>query len=427
MASELTCLHSETFDLSRIRISENDDNNCSSEAKDKECSTRTIVAPDGEMEGSIEPVICRNNIDVQSADFGMQRDNQHGEDHYLGSYDVGNQERMDAIAEVADHRTSEHEPLGEIVEMEIDRGNAEVSDAANTSVILGFEASQIESISGDICNMPAGSANQRAFMGKTIGEDPSLQMDTSNMLSDKMDTQLIEEVALLGDMSSGKGLDGFEVLDIYTDNIIAVGTELKEGKENLEESKVGASVEIRPDVHADAAVPIDDADTSVANVYSETGGCTNLSYINVDQPLEYVENDKLGVSNKDGDIAVSLGHDDKDQTFSHICNEESKIDPTNSVGPDGNLKNFSLNGGDNPVCQEADQQRTVDMEITSLDHIVVGDSGVSWSPELICLLIFLVKFLLFWCVFFFLKKLLLCFPRCFPISSSCRLLYSALL
>ena len=359
MSAELTCLQSETFDLSRIDLAENDDNNTSEAAKD---SSRPTVAQDNELEASTEPANCRNDVDGQPAESPIWTENQQGEDQQL-SLDFVNQGQMNAIA---DYRSSEHKTLGEITEMEIDKENTEIADAANHTV-LQFEGSHTELISGDAGNMLDGLAP----MDSTIGEDGSLHMDTSILPSDMMDTQLFEEAALR-DVGDGKTLDDVGILDHHTKNVVAVVTELREGGEILlEESKAGAPVEVGVDLQADGPAPSDDADMLLANISSKNGGCINLASVNVDQTQDDVENDKLGDGNEDGGLAVSPGHVDKDREFNHLCSED-KMNSAFPRGLDGDFKNASLNFGDYLVFQEADQERTADAEITSADHPAVS-------------------------------------------------------
>ncbi|XP_011014757.1 PREDICTED: sister chromatid cohesion 1 protein 4-like isoform X2 [Populus euphratica] len=360
MSAELTCLRSETFDLSKIDLAENDDNNTSSEvAKD---SSRPTVAHDNELEASTELANCRNDVDGQPAESPIWTDNQQGEDQQL-SIDFVNQGQMNAIADVGDYRSSEHKTLGEITEMEIDKENTEIADAANHAAVLQFEGSHTELISGDAGNMLDGLA----LMDSTIGEDGSLHMDTSILPSDMMDAQLFEEAALR-DVGDGKTLDDVGILDHHAKNVVAVVAELREGGEILlEESKASAPVEVGVDLQADDSAPSDNADMLLANMSSKNGGCINLASVNVDQTQDDVENDKLGDGNEDGGLAVSPGHVDKDREFNHLCSE----DKMNSAFPgvlDGDFKNASLNFGDYLVFQEANQERTADAEITSADH-----------------------------------------------------------
>ncbi|XP_011009423.1 PREDICTED: sister chromatid cohesion 1 protein 4 [Populus euphratica] len=345
MSAELTCLHSETFDLSRIEIDDNDDNNASVVAKD---SSRPAVAQVNELEASTEPVICRKDVDGQPAENLIWTEKQG---------------QMSAIVDVSGYRSSEHGIFGEITEMEVDKGNVEVTDAANHTTILHFDGSHTELISGDAGDMVDGMALMDGF----TGTDGSLQMDASILPSDMMDTQVFGEVDLR-DVSDGKTLDDIEVLKHHKQNIVAVETESREWELLLEESEAGGPAEIRVDFQADGSAPADDADTLLASISSEIGECINLTSVNVDQTQDGVENDKLGDGNEDGGLAMSSGHVDKDRDSNHLCNEELMTNPTFPVGSDTDFKNDSLNGGDYPVSRETDPQRIVDAEITYADH-----------------------------------------------------------
>ncbi|KAF2292040.1 hypothetical protein GH714_000290 [Hevea brasiliensis] len=181
MLAELSHLHSEAFDLSRIRVSENDDNNNAPvEALNDEDSAKQYVTQHSEIEGS-------QNLD---------------EDHF-SSYDISNQEHMNGITDLADYRSLEHEHLGKTSEMEIDKVDAEVADITNHSA-QGLVTSQREPVSADIFEMPIGTVDQSDIMDKMIGANDFIQMDASNC--DKIDTQLVEEVASLRDISNGMGL-----------------------------------------------------------------------------------------------------------------------------------------------------------------------------------------------------------------------------
>lgn len=360
MSAELTCLLSETFDLSRIDLVENDDNNTSEAVKD---SSRPAVAQHGDLEASTELANCRNDVDGQPAESPIWTENQQGEDHHL-CLDFVNQGQMNAIA---DYRSSEHETLGEITEMDIDKENAEFADAANHTAVLQFEGSHTELISGDAGNMLDGLV----LMDSTMGEDGSLLMNTSILPSDMMDTQFFEDVALR-DVVDGKKLDDDEILDHHTKNVVAVVTEFREGGEILlEENKAGAPVEVGVDIQADGSALPDEADMLLANMSLKTGGCIDPTSVNVDQTQDDAENDKLCGGNEDGGLAVSPGHVDKYKEFNHPCNED-KIDSAFPRGLDCYFKNASLNDGDYLVCQEADQERTVDAEITSADNPAVS-------------------------------------------------------
>lgn len=364
MLAELSDLHSEAFDLSRITVSENDDNNNASfEALDDEDSAKQNVNQHSGIEGSTEPGSCRNDLDGQFSETPIQNDNQQVEDHF-GSYDIGNQEHVNGITDAADYRTSEHEHLGKISEMEIDKLDVEVADATNHSA-QGFETPQREPLSGDIFEMTTGTLDQSDVMDKMIGSDDFMQMDASNMPSDKIDTQLVEEVASLRDMSKGRELDGIEFVDHSVEQIIANGTELRTEGIPLEENKAGVPTEVR-DFHPEGCAPIDD----------------NFSSVNVDQSMDEIGNDKHGVLCEIGGLVVSSGLiDDKDQVSNPdqisnpLCNEESKMDSVHLVRLGGDFKSTSMNG--DTACEQAERQSIMDTENTQLDCVTTGDCGVS--------------------------------------------------
>ncbi|XP_015572226.2 sister chromatid cohesion 1 protein 4 isoform X2 [Ricinus communis] len=373
MSAYLTRMHSEAFDWSGIKVCENDDNNMASlEVVNDEHSARQIVKQDGGMEGSTEPVGCRTDIEEQTSEVSINKDNQQVEDH-LGSYDIDN-EHMNGVVDIVGHRTSVHEHLGETSEMENDKVNSEVSDAINHSA-PGLETSQSEPASGDILEMPSATVDQSVILDKAIGTHEPMQVDTPIIPSDEIHNQLIEDVAGLRDMSNDIGLDCTEVVDNCAKKIGAVEAELRTGEELLlEESKVRASVEIGGDEQVDGSAPNDGADASLANVSSEAGSFVNFSSVNIDQAFEEIENYKHGVFSDNGGLGGnSMGIDDKDQTSDHLCSEEAKINSTYTIGLDGDFKNTSMNDGDNTVSQLVDQQDTMDTQNAPPDHVTTGE------------------------------------------------------
>ncbi|XP_057984793.1 sister chromatid cohesion 1 protein 4 isoform X2 [Hevea brasiliensis] len=352
MLAELSHLHTEAFDLSRTRVSENDDNNNAPvEALNDEDSAKQYVTQHSEIEGSTEPGSCRNGLDRQSYETLIQNDNRQDEDHF-SSYDISNQEHMNGITDLADYRSLEHEHLGKTSEIEIDKVDAEVADITNHSA-QGLVTSQREPVSGDIFEMPIGTVDQSDIMDKMIGANDFIQMDASNR--DKIDTQLVEEVASLRDISNGMGLDNIEFVDHSAEQIIATGTESRTEGMPLEDSKAGAPIEVG-DFHPEGSAPIDD----------------NFSSVNVDQALDEIGNDRHRIHCEVGGLGVSSGC--IDQISNHLCNEESKMDSTYLVGLDGDFKSTSMNG-DYTVCEQADHQSTMDMQNTLLDHVTIRDCG----------------------------------------------------
>ncbi|KAJ4837210.1 hypothetical protein Tsubulata_040033 [Turnera subulata] len=347
VSPELTCLRSETFDLSEIKISENKDNNASSEAvKDKECSTEPVVQH-SQMEGSNGNVICRNDI--------------NGEDNYLGSFGVGDNGPMDAINNVTDHRPSGHEMLEEVADMEIQSQNVEIGESTKQPVVQ-------EEITGDFCNMPSVLVDDPGLRNETVCGNTSLQMDTSILPSDKMDTQGIDEITS-ENVNNGEGLDGVGTSSHCMDDIGAAGSNFRSGEEiSLGENK---PIEVRMDVEVNCLAPNGNVDDSLANDYSEAG---NPASMRVDQALEDIEHGMVLGGCDNGDVGVSL-ECGEGQIPNNVQNEHSNMDCPYSEGVDGDLHRASLNDGDYPVYQEAEHERTMDGEITSFDHVATVHSG----------------------------------------------------
>ncbi|XP_022718441.1 sister chromatid cohesion 1 protein 4-like isoform X2 [Durio zibethinus] len=157
VSGDLACLHSETYDLSGIRISEADENHASSEvARYSGCSVRTDIVEEGGIEGSSVPVIHGNDEQAQSAGTPIQTDTQQGE-----YSDQNAQQDRNAVDDVP--QLMQHEPLDGITEMEIDRDNVEVANAANHSFLDEFAGNNpTEVLEHDVENIIAAETESKA-------------------------------------------------------------------------------------------------------------------------------------------------------------------------------------------------------------------------------------------------------------------------
>ncbi|KAL4303789.1 hypothetical protein GQ457_10G015460 [Hibiscus cannabinus] len=134
MSSDLACLHNEPYDLSRIRISEGDEEHASNEvAKDSGCSVRPNSAEEGGIEGSSLLLIHDNNEQAQSVGTTFQTDKQQGEYN-----DLNAQQDKNAVDDLP--QLLQHGPLDSITEMEIDRDNVEAANASNHSNEFGVSS-----------------------------------------------------------------------------------------------------------------------------------------------------------------------------------------------------------------------------------------------------------------------------------------------
>ena len=346
MSGDLACLHSEPYDLSSIRISEGDENHASSEvAKDSECSVRPNIA-EGGIERSSVPVIHGNDEQAQSADTPFQTDALQGE-----YSDLNAQQDRNAVDDVPQFLP--HEPLDGITEMEIDRDNVEVANAANHSVLNEFRVSSLTNlVTGDTSNMTAREITN------TI-DGSVLNNATCHPPDQKMSTQPGENASEL-DMRNDKGTNPTEVLEHAVESIIAAETESKATDEFLlEESKASTSVEVGI---ADCCGPIEYGTNSLATI--RTG-----ESVNGPQNAYETGYDKVGVVDEAQVEHALLDHDDKDPIYKG--GGECKMDPTYSEKVDMVLKNASLNDGETPTFLEVD---AVNEKMTSL----VDNQAVSY-------------------------------------------------
>ncbi|KAF3452275.1 hypothetical protein FNV43_RR02708 [Rhamnella rubrinervis] len=203
MSAALMCLHSETFDLSRTKVCENDQDDASLVVKDVESS-----------------VVVRNDTEAQPADISIQTESQHAEDH-----------------------KSEQETLGGIAEVEIEGENVDVADAANQSVD-GYESSFPSGpVSGDVCNMPAEVVVQSSLVDKSDDVDASFRMDASCISPRKLESQSVEENASMMGIYSGKGVDAVEYVENNAEVRVDPETDFSEHTNTIDASLTVASVD----------------------------------------------------------------------------------------------------------------------------------------------------------------------------------------
>lgn len=327
MSAELMSVHCETHDLSKISISETDENHGSSEIANNIEWSITPNVIEGVKLGSKEPVALRNIGETQPAETSFQTESHQGCDHQFGAEDTDAQGHINSDTDVV--KTVQNEPLAELNDMDIDRGNVEVAEEATCSVNHGIgTSSQTDVTSAEICNQPTDD--------KTNTADASLLMDTVCPVP-KVDAQPVE----LGTSEANMINADTEFIDRNIEDIVAVETEAKGTDEVLvEEGKAGLSVENSTDVQTDCTLLTDIVNTQ--GVSLETGGYNDLVAANGD-------NSRLEVMNEDGLLAGDWGSDGKDPTSYHMFSEGPVIDSTNSVELGGDTINVSLDDGKSQV------------------------------------------------------------------------------
>lgn len=374
MSAELMSLYNETYDLSTVRVFEN---NASSEAaKEMELSVKPNVTKEIGEEGSVESLAVRNDGEVESAQSLVQTENQHGEDHSLGIHDNDTQVK-----------TLQCEFFGEIAEMEIDGQSIAVADASDRDATHGVDSlSTAGPISGDICDLSVGSMVQSTLMEKTSGADSTQLIDELcvSSFNQRLDTISVEKDASAVDSSNGKGVDTIEVAENNNDNIVGIGNESRQKGEPLMEETVGIqTVETGEEVHTVCAAPADNENSSLATVTLEASGCSNLVVVAEDQTTEEIINYKSGIVNDVEVLDAELGYDDKNPTSNSICSEEPKIESSYAKEINEEMKNAFFNGEENiplndiekPVFLEAESHTVVDTEFTAIDHSAIEYHG----------------------------------------------------
>uniref|UniRef100_A0A5B7B3K6 Putative cohesin subunit n=2 Tax=Davidia involucrata TaxID=16924 RepID=A0A5B7B3K6_DAVIN len=376
LSTELVSLHNQKYDLSDIRVSQNDENISSlGAAHDMEFAVGPNVTKETGMVGSTEPAVVRNDGEAEVAKTFVQTENQLGEEHALSSQGYDSQVQMKAISDVLEPKSSEHEPLGEISGMEIDGGSVSVADALNPDIILGVDPSSSSyPVLGDTFNMSTGFVVQPASLDKDGSTDASLQMNVSGVSPDqKLDTQFVEMDASMVDITSGNGVDAVEVAEKNDDNVAVVGTESRAMDEFLlEETEIGASVEIGAEGQRDCSSPNKNSNPSLTTS-PETGGCSNQVVVFADPALEEIQINKQGFVNEYEVLAAELDNDDKNLTSNGICSEESKLDSSYPVELIADVKNASLYDGEYPGNQEANPQSIMDADTAAIDYTATGD------------------------------------------------------
>ncbi|XP_059628593.1 sister chromatid cohesion 1 protein 4 isoform X2 [Cornus florida] len=356
LSMELVSLHNHKYDLSEIRVSHDEENSSSPAAAN---NTVLSVGPNVTNEngngGSTEPVVFRNDVEAEPSETPVQTDNQQGEEHALSSLDYDAQMQVKTIGDLSELRSSQHELLEEIVEMEIDGERISVADAVNP-------ATSIDPVSDD---MTAGSEVQSCSLAK-ISADASLQMEIAGMSADqKLDIQCVKMDASVADINSGKGGDANKVAEENDDNAAVVGSESTVRDEVLlEDTEGGVSVEIGAGIQTNCS-----PGSSNPCIAFSPDTCGNQVVVNVDSALEEIWKDEHGVVNEDEVLAAEFDHDDKNLTFNGICNEERKMDSSSPAEFNADVKDASLNDGEYPGCQEGDPN----VEIAAIDHTAIGD------------------------------------------------------
>ncbi|XP_050380937.1 sister chromatid cohesion 1 protein 4 isoform X2 [Argentina anserina] len=333
-SAELIYLHTENFDPSRTRFSEDDQDNASDEVlKDVQTSVRSSVTEETKILGSTEPVIIRDDAKAQT-NIVIETENGGMQDHNLRSQVSDAQEQV-----ITNEEKSKHEPLVEMSEMEIDANNAEVTNF----------------VPGVIYDMPYENNILPGLLNKIGEKGTSLQKGTLFMSSDeKLDCQPTEVDISMVDASFQEGVDAVD---------------------NVEHND-----EIRVDVQTGFS-EVTDTSATLGTISLETGDCKNLS-LN-DQPTEE-KGHELRSLNENEVLDATFGCDDEDTKSSCMLGREGNIDSTISLKLDADAKYISSSDKENLQHEEADPRSGIEAEV-STDYRAgnrdYGDLGFGHDTE----------------------------------------------
>jgi cohesin complex subunit SCC1 len=136
------------------------------------------------------------------------------------------------------------------------------------------------------------------------------------------------------------------------------------------------AMEIRTQVETDG-LEADNLCTSLATGSKEANEYTdNQVSFNGDLPMEENGNSMLGGLNEDQIVSSGLGCDDKDGKSGGLFSENIEVDCLHSVAP-VDVKESSLNDEENPLCQEAALQNTMDPDVSAIRSPFVDQNNVS--------------------------------------------------
>ncbi|THF95874.1 hypothetical protein TEA_024382 [Camellia sinensis var. sinensis] len=375
LSTELALLNSQTYDLSEIRVTQNDvhdafletaadlilvskkvENNPTEAANDMEFSMEPDVNQKTGKGGINESMVVRNNGEAESSE------NQLVEEHVLQSQGHDTQVQMEAIYDVLEAPSLISKHSKEIGEIEIDGASVCVADVLHLATSLGVESASSTHqcpVLGDENNISAGFMVPSASLDKESGGNDSLQMDASGVSTDqKLDIQSVEMDVSIVYLSSGKGIDAIKAAEENDDRAAVGGTESRAGDECLFE-ETEADMQIPCFAHTENENP------SLV-ISPENDRFSNQVVVTIDQAMEEIREHNQGVVNEDVVLAEELDYHGKD-LMSYGSSEEPKL--ASSYSP--------LNNVEYPGWQEAVPQCTIDADIATISHTGTEDCDVS--------------------------------------------------
>ncbi|KAK7295222.1 hypothetical protein RJT34_18127 [Clitoria ternatea] len=334
LSTNLTILRNETYDLTGLKVCDDGlDSSLIEKTNDQESYSRTNTEIH-EVEGNNEPMAIQHQEDAEAQPTEiLVLSESHQSEVNLGSHDIDVHLHTDIISHLEGLSISQN------VEVNIDGGNIEVSEAENYSVGPGHEPSSLTDVFEKELGMPNDFAAPLPLMEKT------------NDLVGSIDTNRLS-------IPSDQNLNTFPILE-------------GEFVENQGDRNEVGSIEHNTETGAEAqtnGLETNDLHISLASDAKGGDEYTDIqTSFNGDLPVEENGNKMLEGLNEDQVVASGMECDDKKDTKSGcILSEDTKVDCIESIAPALDEKESALNDEEYPACQEAGLQSVMCHEASAI-------------------------------------------------------------
>ncbi|XP_052188097.1 sister chromatid cohesion 1 protein 4 isoform X2 [Diospyros lotus] len=375
----LALLHSETHDLSEIKVSQHDTHNTFQEdaadlnlvsQKDKfdllGASNNMVLSMEPNvhkgtgMEDISDSVVVRSDLVVDTAE------NAHSTGHDLQSRGNESEVQIDSVSDALEPQVSRHEHSGEIDESEIDGASGSGVDTVCPAISVVVEpAISTEPVLVDNNNMQSSSTVLSVVLDEKSGGDASGEIGAPYASPDKRLTLQPVELEISDPNKAGEN-DGCTTT--------VGGVELNSKDESLLQQTEGAfSVETEVVVQASCYAHSEDTNHSIP-ISSEIDGSNNQVLITPDQAMEEIRENEGGAGMVDEVLAAELGYTGKDTTL-YVSIEEPKLGSSYPLELDVDVRNASLDDGSYAGCLEDDPQFMTTEEIATFDQAAIEDHG----------------------------------------------------
>lgn len=365
MALELVSLHSETFDLSRIRIIQDDQ---SKEANEMGASTRPACGEETECVGSLPSVA---GGDQECGERLVENPSQLGSTVAIDGSII--QKETETLENEVTKETSQDHTSDERVEKEIGNGRVPLDGKA-----LGLDlASLLGPVSVVNGNAMDDMIKDSASITKAGDVIVPGNIDVPEQSLDQVGDVQVEPTR--GDASTFEGPCGAEVRDQVVNESGELGCERSDGKHPSQEIKVETTV-VREDIRDCCSSPAHDISVTVNHSMPlEDGAC-----LTSDQFMEEGQLNGVGIANTDEILAADQRDDAGHLTPDYHTGEELKLDSSYMTEADFSSRNSILTDGETlgycegdpkifmestPVCTDyADASGHADFGTDAIEH-----------------------------------------------------------